>query len=97
MIDTTTPKDLAKKIEWVGLRNLSWTEREAARKQILEVSCHLPRLLALALWSYYGLRAPDTLITRGPKSSLESYREREASKAWFHELLSDYLEEGRTH
>ncbi|MDQ8202340.1 hypothetical protein [Pelagicoccus sp. SDUM812003] len=93
MIDTTTPKDLAKKIEWIGLRNLSGQEREQVREQLAEVCCYLPRLLALALWSFFGLRAPDSLITRGPKSSLKSYREREEAKAYIRELLSDQCEE----
>lgn len=96
MIDTTTAKDLAKKIEWVGIRSLSRHELQRVREEKFEVSCYLPRLLSLALWSYFGMRAPDTLITRGPKSSLASYREREEAKARIHAIMADYREEENT-
>lgn len=93
MIDTATSRDLAKKIEWVGLRNLSHFERERVGEELVEVSCYLPRLLALALWSFYGRRPPEYLVTRGSESSLQTYREREKSKGYIRDLMADYVEE----
>lgn len=93
MIDTTTPKDLAKKIEWIGLRNLSFSEKERVREELVDVSSHLPRLLALALWSYFGKRPPEYMVTRGSDSSLRTYREREQTKSYIKDLMSDYREE----
>ncbi|MBK1877767.1 hypothetical protein [Pelagicoccus mobilis] len=93
MTDTTTAKDLAKKIEWVGLRNLSYHEKERVRHELVEVSCYLPRLLALALWSFYGQRPPEYMVTRGSESSLQTYRERERTKSYIRELMADYKEE----
>ncbi len=92
MTDTTTAKDLAKKIEWIGLRNLSYHEREQVRSDLVETSRHLPRLLALALFSFFGRKAPENLITRGTEGSLSSYRERERAKQLVNELMSDYAE-----
>lgn len=93
MIDTTTSRDLAKKIEWIGLRNLSHSEKERVREDLLGVSCYLPRLIALALWSFYGQRPPEYMVTRGSESSLQTYRERERTKMYISELMSDYKEE----
>ena len=93
MTDTTTPKDLAKKIEWVGLRNLSHSEKRRVGKELVEISFYLPRLLALALWSYYGQRPPDSMATRGSESSLRTYREREMTKTYIRELMADYRDE----
>lgn len=93
MTDSTTPKDLAKKIEWVGLRNLSYAEREHVATVLIEVSQYLPRLLALALWSYFGEKAPEHLITRGAECSLANFKERESSRAMIKDLMSDYREE----
>lgn len=93
MIDTTTSKDLAKKIEWIGLRNLSYYEKQRVSDELVEVSCHLPRLLALALWSYFGRRPPEYMVTRGSDSSLRTYREREQTKTYIRDLLSDHQDE----
>ncbi len=93
MTDTTTSRDLAKKIEWIGLRNLSHYEKERVRNELVEVSCYLPRLLALALWSFYGQRPPEYMVTRGSESSLQTYREREKTKTYIRELMADYREE----
>lgn len=93
MTDTTTPKDLAKKIEWVGLRNLSHAEREHVATVLVEVSQSLPRLLALALWSYFGEKAPKHLLTRAAEHSLQNFKERECARAMVKNLMSDYYEE----
>ncbi|MBC2606992.1 hypothetical protein [Pelagicoccus albus] len=93
MTDTTTARDLAKKIEWVGLRNLSHTEKLRVGEDLVGISCYLPRLIALALWSFYGQTPPDYLITRGSESSLDTYRERERSKSYISELMADYRDE----
>lgn len=93
MIDTTTSRDLAKKIEWIGLRNLSYSEKERVGRDLVDVCCYLPRLLALALWSYFGRRPPEYMVTRGSESSLQTYREREKTKSYIRELMADYREE----
>jgi len=93
MTDTTTPCDLAKKIEWVGLRNLSHSEKQRVKSELVDVGCHLPRLLALAIWSHFGKRPPDYLVTRGSESSLKTYRERERNKTHIRELMADYRED----
>lgn len=93
MTDTTTPKDLATKIEWIGLRNLSHAERAAVGSNLTEISRFLPRLLALAVWSYFGERPPAHLMTRSSESSVRSFYDRERSKSFIKELMADFHEE----
>ena len=93
MVDTTTPKDLAEKIEWVGFSCLSRSEQEAANESLAEVSAYLPRLLALALWKYFGKEAPESLLTRQSDSNLDKFERREQARAFVREIMADYEEE----
>lgn len=93
MIDTTTSKDLAKKIEWIGLRNLSPSEKKRVASELEDVCRHLPRLLALALWSCFGRRPSENLETRESEFSVTSYLERENARLYIKELMADYQEE----
>lgn len=92
MIDTTTPKDLARKIEWVGLRSLSRSERELLEGNLEKTSRFLPRVLAIALWSYYGHSFPDGLATQDASESLQSYKEREASRSLVSQIMAGHRE-----
>ena len=93
MINTTTLEDLAKKIEWVGLCNLSRPEQRRVEAELEEVCRFLPRLLALALWSCYRRRAPDNLVTRSPAACAESDLERENARLYIADLMASYREE----
>ena len=95
MVDTTTPKDLAEKIEWVGFSNLSRLEQEIVGESLPDVSLYLPRLLALALWKYYGEEAPNGLTTRGSECSLESYERRDEGRRFITGIMDGYEEEIR--
>lgn len=89
MIDTTTPKDLADKIEWIGFGNLSQTDVHHVARQLMEVSEHLPAILALGVWRHFGLKAPKDLTTKSAQGCLLSYREREKARKMLAKLFAE--------
>lgn len=93
MVNTTTTKDLARKIEWVGLRSLSGTERERVAEELFEVSCYLPQVLAHAVYRFFGETAPDHLITRSADSSLRAFHKREEARRFVREVMAGYRED----
>ena len=93
MLDTTTAKDLAAKIEWVGLKALSLAERERVASELLRVSSYLPRILALAVWKYFGEEPPEGMATRSARSSLEAFAAREEARTFIRDLMESYDEE----
>ena len=95
LIDKTTPKDLALKIEWIGLQNLSHREQKLAEGQVLQVSRHLPKILARALWSYFGKIPPEGLQTRTEEESRRCYNEREKARHLINDLVRDVFESNR--
>lgn len=91
MIDTTTPQDLAAKIEWVGFQALSSRERALVGTSLEEVSRHLPRLLAIAVWACCGQMPPPALETRSAALTIDSFQRRQNARAFFRHLLRDGL------
>ena len=91
MLDTTQPQDLAEKIEWVGFRNLSRSEKKCVGIQLHAVSRCLPRVLAHALWRFYGRKPPVDLETRPMEDSLQSYLRRDAGRKRIDALMNDTL------
>ena len=89
MIDTTTAKDLAEKIEWVGFRNLSRRERAEVGERLPEVCRFLPRRFSLALWKFYGREVPESLETRSSEESLECFARRDEARQFVDALMAD--------
>lgn len=87
MVDTTTALDLAEKIEWVGFRNLSIVEKQRVREELVAVSAHLPRVLALTIWRFFGFETPDGLKTKATKESLNSYIKRDNARRYIKKLI----------
>lgn len=87
MVDTTTALDLAEKIEWVGFRNLSAAEKQRVANDLEEVSCYLPRVLALTIWRYFGKDVPEGLKTKPTKESLQSYIKRDNARRYIQQIL----------
>jgi|GEM_PF-3500251 len=88
--DDTKAVDLAEKIEWVGLGALSARERILVRNDLLGVSRHLQRRLALALWRYYGLTPPDEFEARSYTESLGSLARRDQGRQVIRMIINGY-------
>ena len=55
----------------------------------MEVSEHLPRIIAYGVWMHFSLTPPTDLVTKSPKNCLSSFLKREDGRKRVADLLAD--------